>query len=77
MSRLDDLVKKLSIAAAAEGKSVTVITHPASLDVCEKGAGSGLAITAMLAAMAAQPTLGLGALNLDHIKTDKEGEPMM
>lgn len=72
MSRLDDLVRKLSIAAAAEGKSVTVITHPANLDVCEKGAGSGLAITAMLAAIAAQPTSGFGALNLDGVKLDKE-----
>lgn len=72
MSRVDDLIKELSIAAAAEGKSVTVITHPASLDVCEKGAGSGLALTAMLAAMATQPAPGFGALNLDGIKLDKE-----
>lgn len=77
MSRFEELVRKLSITAAAEGKSVTVITHPASMDVSEKGAGSNLALAAMLTALN-QPMPSFGALNLDQVKmSDKEEEPVM
>lgn len=75
MTKIEDLTRRLSMAAANEGKSVTVIIHPSSVDVTQKGTSNYLAVTAMMAALN-QPT-GFGALNLDHVKVDKEDEPVM
>lgn len=54
MSRLDELARKLSVAAAAEGKSVTVVYHPLSVDVEGKNKEvNTFALSSAMIAMAA------------------------
>ena len=54
MDKVADLIRKLSIAAAAEGKSVTVIVCPTTVDIHEeRDAIGGVAFSCIMAALRA------------------------
>ena len=70
MDKVADLIRKLSIAAAAEGKSVTVIVCPTTVDIHEeRDAIGGVAFSCIMAALRAPSVSGLGALNTDALKS--------
>lgn len=71
MGRIDDLIHKLSVAASAEGKSVSVMIFPTKGELASNGESLGkiaamCSVASLASSISSMPSVGaLGPLHYD------------